>query len=78
MMEKPWDIKTLILSVDNDEGIDDFITFQVFSDEYFFIYEGDQSGIVEPKWCFEELDLDAARRLRDFLVYAVPGEVSTD
>lgn len=71
---KPWDIKRLLLSLGGEDGLDSngFIVFEIFNNERFNIYEGD--GRSESKWFYEEIDLEAARCLRDFLNYAVPDE----
>ena len=66
-----WDIKQLRLCI----GYDRFITFEIFDDDSFNIYEGDdKAGTVDGKWFYEEIDIDAARRLRDFLNYSVPDK----
>jgi len=67
----PWDIKQLKLSMG---GIDDekgFIRFEIFNDDTFNIYQGDRSEDGD-EWFYEEINIEAARRLRDFLNYAVP------
>ena len=72
---KPWDIKRLTISLGGEEYEVDskgFLTFEVFSDDTFNIYEGDQATPHRaPKWCAENIDMSAARRIRDFLNYAV-------
>lgn len=65
----PWDIKRLVLSLGGYEDWKGFITFEVFNDKEFNIFDGDGHG--EGKWSYEEIEMDAARRLRDFLNYAV-------
>ena len=68
--EKPWDIKRLILSLGGENDENGFIKFEVFDDAHFSIYEG--NGSQDPKWSYEGIDLEAAKRLRDFLIYALP------
>lgn len=65
----PWDVKTLKLSLGGESDSKGWITFQVFNDTSFNIYEGDP---LNAAWYFEEIDIAAAKRLRDFLNYAVP------
>lgn len=73
----PWDIKTLTLSlggIDDDKG---FIKFSVFDDKYFSIRDGglgDDGENGNCAWIFDDINIDAARRLRDFLIYAVPKD----
>ena len=69
--EKPWDIKELCLSLGGETDEKGFITFQIFSDRSFNIYEGSNPR-DKSAWHYEDIDLSAARRLRDFLIYAVP------
>ena len=66
----PWDVKTLKLSLGGELDRKGWITFQVFNDNNFNIYEGDEGS--ENGWHFEDIDMSAAKRLRDFLNYAVP------
>ncbi len=73
---KPWDIKTLKLSLGGEMDCNGFITFEIFSDERFSIYEGDDPRRQDLKWFVEEIDIEAARRLRDFLIYAVSDRKS--
>jgi hypothetical protein len=66
----PWDVKTLKLSLGGESDEYGFITFEVFDDNKFSIREGD--GDPNSEWFYEEINIEAARRLRDFLNYAVP------
>jgi hypothetical protein len=66
----PWDVKILKLSLGGESDEYGFITFEVFDDNNFSIREGDGDGDTE--WFYEEINIEAARRLRDFLNYAVP------
>ena len=70
---KPWDVKSLTLSLGGADDENGFITFEVFDDNVFNIYEGSKLG-EEHEWFYEEIDIDAARRLRDFLNFAVPNK----
>jgi len=77
-MDETWDVKTLKLAVSNGgETNEDWLTFEVFSDRAFSIQQesSDPKSSAYPRWFIEEIPLDAARRLRDFLIYAVPGPV---
>ena len=69
----PWDIKELRLSLGGDADENGFITFQVLDDDRLNIYEGTYPA-DEPSWYYEEINIEAARRLRDFLNYAVPDK----
>lgn len=66
----PWDVKKLKLSLGGISDEYGFITFEVFDDDEFNIYEGDGSG--DGDWFYENINIEAAKRLRDFLNYAVP------
>jgi hypothetical protein len=69
--ELPWDIKKLKLSLG---GIDDelgFIEVEVFNDDRFSIRDASSDNVEECKWSFDDINIEAARRLRDFLIYAV-------
>lgn len=67
---KPWDSKRLHLSLGGIDDENGYLTFEIFDDTRFSIYDGPEP--VESEWFREEIDIDAARRLRDFLNYAVP------
>ena len=69
---KPWDIKELTLSLGGIDDENGFIRFSVFNDEYFSIHDGDSDH--DCAWAYHDIDMDAARRLRDFLNYAVPKD----
>lgn len=71
---KPWDIKSLKLCLGGEGDEKGFITFEIFSDEQFAIYEG-STQLDDSKWFVENIDLDAARRLRDFLNYALNDDL---
>lgn len=68
----PWGVKRLTLSLGGEDGLDSngFIVFEIFDNERFNIYEGD--GHSKSKWFYEEIDLEAAKLIRDFLIYAIP------
>jgi hypothetical protein len=70
---RPWDIKRLVLSLGGFDDERGFLTFEVFNDGWFAIYEGDLTTTAP--WFCEEIPIEAARRLRDFLNYAVPEDV---
>lgn len=66
---KPHDVKVLRLCF----GGDHWITFLIFEeDSSFTVYSGDDEDSAN--WLIENSDIDTARRLRDFLIYAVPKE----
>ena len=67
--EKPWDVKELRLCLDGDG--DSWVKIDIFNDDSFNIkvYSGG-----EEEWWRENINLDAARRLRDFLIYALAEE----
>lgn len=67
--EAAWDSKSLYLSFGGEKGA---IRFEIIGDDNFLIYE--DAGVGH-EWFYEDIDIDAARRLRDFLIYAVPGKV---
>lgn len=69
---KPWDIKKLVLSLGGESDENGFITFEIFNDDTFNIFEGDGNSF-DYKWFYEDIDIRAAARLRDFLNYAVPA-----
>jgi len=68
---KPWDIKTIKVSLGGEDDVNGFVVFQIF--EY---REGAKLIIKsnDDEDCFfGEIPMDAAIRLRDFLNYAVPN-----
>ena len=69
--ELPWGVKQLKLSLGGEDDCNGWIKIQIFHDRGLDIYinEHHKDG---PDWCCEEIDLEAARLLRDFLNYAVP------
>jgi len=70
----PWDVKRLTISFGGEEyEIDSkgFLTFEVFSDDTLNIYGDQATPHREPKWFAENIDMSTARRIRDFLNYAV-------
>jgi hypothetical protein len=71
---RPWDIKRLVLSLGGFDDERGFLTFEVFNDNWLGIYEGDSTA--KAPWFREQIPIEAARRLRDFLNYAVPKEDS--
>jgi hypothetical protein len=71
---KPWDVKTLCLSLGGPDDARGFLRFEIFDDCSFSIYEGEE-GRANGGWRREGIDIEAARRLRDFLNFAVPADV---
>lgn len=69
--ERPevWDIKSIKICFNED----DFIEFVLFGDSDLNIYEGGKHDDYS-KWHAEGIDIEAAIRLRDFLVYALPKD----
>jgi hypothetical protein len=70
---KPWDVKTLCLSLGGPDDEHGFLRFEIFDDCSFSIYEGEE-GRANGGWRREGIDIEAARRLRDFLNFAVPAD----
>jgi len=69
---KAWDVKQLRLCLG---GVyeDDWIEIEIFDDNSFNMYcNKKHNGEVE--WAFEDADIEAAKRLRDFLIYALEGK----
>lgn len=64
-----WDIKRLKIMLEEDENFTashelSEIDFEVFNDGYFSIFAGEHIHI-------ENMSIDVAKRLRDFLNYAI-------
>ncbi len=68
----PWDIKTLKLSLGGQDDEKGFIVFELFNDEFFSIRDGNNNNGNGAEWAFDDINIEAARRLRDFLIYAIP------
>lgn len=67
----PWDVKTVRIEL-GDHG-DEWLEMEVFSDNSFRITFKNVAFVgTEGEHTVEEMHLDIARRLRDFLNYAVP------
>ena len=73
--ELPWDVKTLDLSLGGPDDENGFVKFRVFNDERFSIHVNENSD-RECDWSCEDIHLDAARRLRNFLNWAIPEDVA--
>lgn len=73
--EKPWDIKTLNISLGGEDDYKGFIRLEIFNDDSFGLYVDDKGtgkdGIKEYAWSMDDIDLSAAVRIRDFLIYAL-------
>ena len=70
--DMPWDVKLVKIEL-GDHG-DEWLEVEVFSDKNFritFKNVGMKGGDNEST--VEEMHMDVARRLRDFLNYAVPN-----
>ncbi len=70
-MKPPWDIK----KIDIEFGDDSWMKVQIFNDEFFEIefLNADLSGcpVGLTAVACEEINLEVARKLRDFLNYAL-------
>lgn len=68
-----WDVKELTLNLGEESRTnvkgEPNIRFEIFDDDTLAIYQGGRSN-EEPIWFYEEISMDAAKRLRDFLFYA--------
>lgn len=66
MSEDKLHIKQLTL----DMGEDDLVYFAIWGNDWMDIYEGDKSK-EHPTWFYEQIPIETAIRLRDFLIYAL-------
>ena len=77
---KPWDVKTVKISLGGEADENGWLEAEVFDDETFRItFRGaDMRWDTEDRsdCTVEEMPLSIARRLRDFLNYAVPNATS--
>jgi hypothetical protein len=64
-----WDIKTLKVYPYGDQDENTFLKFELFDGERFSIYVGERDDA--PQWHAEEMSLNVAKRIRDFLTYAI-------
>jgi hypothetical protein len=72
---KNSDIRILTLGLDREEEtFAGYITFQFYSDG-FSVYEG--LTLNESKWSYENLNIETAKRLRDFLNYALKDHANS-
>ena len=79
--EKPWDVKTVKISLGGLDDENGWLEAEIFNDDTFLITFrgahikwGNETGgddLTDPT--VEDMPLDVARRLRDFLNYAVPN-----
>lgn len=69
---KAWDVKKMSLCLG---GVyeDDWIDIEIFDDNSFNMYCNKKHN-DEVEWAFEDADIEAAKRLRDFLIYALEGK----
>jgi hypothetical protein len=78
--DKPWDIKTVKISLGNEWDENGWLETEVFDDKTFRItFSGaDMRWNTEDRsdCTVEDMPLSVARRLRDFLNYAVPKDAS--
>ena len=76
---KPWDVKTVNISLGGEADENGWLEAEVFDDETFRItFRGaDMRWDTEDRsdCTVEEMPLSIARRLRDFLNYAVPNAI---
>ena len=77
---KPWDVKTVKISLGGEADENGWLEAEVFDDETFRItFRGaDMRWDTEDRsdCTVEEMPLSIARRLRDFLNYAVPNALA--
>jgi hypothetical protein len=66
MSEEKLVVKQLTL----DLGEHDLVRFVIWDTDWMDIYEGDTYS-EKPKWCYEQIPIETAIKLRDFLVYAL-------
>lgn len=64
-----WDVKSIKICIREDE----FIEFVIFGDSDLNIYESGRHE-KDSQWNVEGVDIEAAKRLRDFLIYAIPKD----
>lgn len=70
---KPWDIKSLRLSLGGEDDGIGWIDIRIVDDEYFCmtierVSHGAENNL---ELTLNNIDMDVARRLRDFLNYAI-------
>ena len=74
---KPWDVKVVRISLGGEDDADGWLEAEVFDDKELRIsFNGANIGdcqIGVTSATVEEMSIDVARRLRDFLTYAVPN-----
>jgi len=75
---KPWDVKIVRISLGGKFDKNGFLEVEIFDDDSFritFIDADMKSDTEDESDCtVEGMSLSVARRLRDFLNYAVPNE----
>jgi len=65
-----WDIKTMNISFGSDLDEKGFLKFEFFNDSSFGIYLN-QKDDGDDEWHCENIDIEVARRLKNFLVFAL-------
>ena len=69
-MSEEWDIKTIKISLGGEDDENGFIDVEMFNDHGVGIYKNrTEDGNAEV--FIEEISTDAAKRIRDFLIYAL-------
>jgi hypothetical protein len=78
----PWDIKTINISLGGEEDENGFMNIEVFNDEHFHIAFRNAnvcySETNQNDFLVENMSLSVAKRLRDFLNYAIPIQKPVD
>lgn len=77
---KPWDIKSIKISLGGETDGNGFVEAEVFDNDHFRLtfenvtfsgYEIKDGKLLRGEITLEDINIDFARRLRDFLNYAV-------
>lgn len=71
MSDEIWDIKQASISLGGPSDLKGFMKVEIFNDSEFAIYFNEKTT-GECDFFVDGIHLNAARRLRDFLNYAVP------
>lgn len=71
-LEKPWDVKKIDIFIGvTDLGTERWINLELFDDDHLNITIKDPFKTGKRGKVVEHISLDAAKRLRDFLIYAI-------
>lgn len=62
--------KLAIKQVTLDLGEDNLVRFVIWNMDWMDIYEGGMNS-EKPEWCYEQIPIETAIKLRDFLIYAL-------